>query len=660
MRSGEIVWRPDPETLSRARLTDFMRRHGISDFDELHRRSVEDVSWFTGAVLEFLDVRFDPPYEQVVDLSEGLPWAHWCVGGGLNVVEACLDRWLGTEAEDRAAVIWEGEEGRTRTLTYGELAVEVRQLSAGLRALGLEPGDALGIHLPMIPETVVALLAAGRIGALAVPLFSGYGPAAIASRLRDVKARALITADAFPRRDRLVPAKEVCDEAVARCPDLVHRIVVRRSGIPVQMDAPRDIWYEAVLASGAAAGADAAGVASTGAEDPLLVLYSSGTTGRPKGIQHSHCGFPIKAAQDMAFGMDVGRGTRIHWVTDIGWMMGPWLIYGSLLLGGTMVLYDGAPDHPAPDRVWDLCERHAIEVLGISPTLVRALMVHGAGPVRRHDLSTLRIIGSTGEPWNPDPWWWLFETVGSGRAPIVNYSGGTEISGGILCGNPILPLKPCSFPAPCPGIDADVVDDDGRSVRGDVGELVIRKPWIGMARGFWNDPGRYVTTYWSRFDDVWAHGDWARVDEDGFWYILGRSDDTLKVAGKRVGPAELESVLVGHPTVTEAAVIGVPHAVKGTSMVALCILVNPQAGGSELADELRHHVADELGRALAPEKVLFVPDLPRTRSAKVMRRVIRAAYLGEDPGDTSALENPSAVRSIRTAVGVGGSGGSSL
>jgi acetyl-CoA synthetase len=413
------------------------------------------------------------------------------------------------------------------------------------------------------------------------------------------------------------------------------------------MQPGRDVMWDDMMKAGDEADVPARQAEATGAEDPLIVLYTSGTTGRPKGILHSHCGFPIKSAQDMAFGTDVGPGSRISWVTDIGWMMGPWLIYGATLLGATMVLYDGAPDYPGPDRVWAFCAANQVDVLGISPTLVRALAAHGDEWPAQHDLSRLRILGSTGEPWNPDPWWWLFEKVGGGRIPIINYSGGTEISGGILMGNPLLPIKPCSFPAPCPGIAADVLDEHAQSVRVAVGELAIRQPWIGMARGFWKDPERYVQTYWSRWPDIWVHGDWAQVDADGHWYILGRSDDTLKVAGKRVGPAEVESILVGHPSVAEAAVIGIPDEVKGSAMIAFCVPVAGAQTGPEVAQVLRERVGAELGKPLRPEHVHFVQALPRTRNAKVMRRVIRAAYLDEDPGDITALENPSAVEAIR-------------
>jgi acetyl-CoA synthetase len=648
----QIAWRPTDEVIARAQLTRFISFCGLTTFDELYQRSVTDIEWFTERLLRFLDIQFDKPYRQIVDLSIGVEWPRWLIGGRLNIVRSCLDRWEGTPVARQPAVIWEGEEGATRELDYADLLNEVERCAAGLRACGYGHGDAIGIHLPMVPETVIALLAINRIGGIAVPLFSGYGATAISSRLRDVNAKALFTCDAFPRRGKPVNAKQVADEAVADCPSITRVIVVRRMRLTAPMKPGRDLNWDQLLATGDMAGpfsSAARRIEPTGAEDPLIAIYTSGTTGRPKGILHTHCGFPVKSAQDMLFGTDVGQGTRISWITDIGWMMGPWLIYGALILGATIVLYDGAPDFPQPDRLWDFCARHKVEVLGISPTLVRALAAHGDQWVEKHDLSSLRVFGSTGEPWNPDPWWWLFENVGRRRIPIINYSGGTEISGGILMSNPLLPIKPCAFSAACPGIAADVVDENGDSVRGAVGELVIRKPWIGQARGFWKDEERYLQTYWSRFPGVWVHGDWARVDGDGHWSILGRSDDTLKIAGKRVGPAEVESILVGAESVIEAAVIGVPDELKGAALMAFCVLAPGVDGDARLEEELRERVAKELGKPLRPEKIYFVESLPKTRNAKVMRRIIRAAFLGEDPGDTTALENPAAVEAIRQA-----------
>jgi acetyl-CoA synthetase len=334
-------------------------------------------------------------------------------------------------------------------------------------------------------------------------------------------------------------------------------------------------------------------------------------------------------------------------MTDMGWMMGPWEVFGTLLLGSTMVFYDGAPDYPDVERLWKLVEEHGVTHLGVSPTLIRALMAYGEEPVERYDLSSLKAFASTGAPWNPDPWMWLFQTVGKGERPIINYSGGTEISGGIVMGNVLTPLKPAAFSGPNIGMAADVVDDDGNPVRGEVGELVIRQPWMGMTNGFWKDPERYIETYWSRFPDVWVHGDFAAIDADGQWYILGRSDDTIKVAGKRLGPAEAESILVTHPAVLEAGAIGVPHAIKGSALVLAVVLARGYEPSEELAAELQALVTAGLGKALKPQDIFFAPDLPKTRNAKVMRRVLRAAYLDLPAGDLSALVNPDVVEEIR-------------
>ena len=640
---GEIVWRPTPEYVERSHIKRFMDRHGVATFDELIQRSTEDIAWFWEAVLEQLGIQFYEPYEKVVDLSQGIPWARWCVGGKMNVVHNCLDRWMGTPVQNRAALRWEGEEGDTRILTYGDLYREVNRLTNALRGMGLGKGDAIGLYMPMVPEIAVALLAIVKIGGIVLPLFSGYGAGAVTTRLADAEAKALFTADGVYRHGRLAAMKPVADEAVAQVGSVEHVIVYRHVGNDVPWTERRDRWWHD-LVEGQPIQAE---TERTDAEDPLMVIYTSGTTGRPKGAVHTHCGFPIKAAQDMAHGLDLQEFDTLYWMTDMGWMMGPWEVFGTTILGTTMLFYDGAPDHPAPDRLWALVERHGVTVLGVSPTLVRSLMRYGEEPILAHDLSSLRVLGSTGEPWNPDPWLWFFHTVGGGRLPIINYSGGTEISGGIVMGNVITPLKPCAFSGPVPGMAADVVDEEGRSVRGQVGELVVRGPWIGMTRGFWKDPERYIETYWSRFPDVWVHGDWALVDEDGLWYILGRSDDTIKVASKRLGPAEVESVLVSHPAVAEAAAIGVPHPVKGQAVVCFCVLQPGHAPGDPLAEALKGVVAQALGRPLQPQDVRFVSDLPKTRNAKVMRRVIRAAYLGEDPGDLSALVNPEIVEEIR-------------
>jgi acetyl-CoA synthetase len=650
---GEIVWKPTPEIVEASNLTRFMRIHGIRDFDELMGRSTGDVAWFTEAVLDFLDIQFYEPYTQIVDLNSGIQQPSWCVNGKLNIVHNLLDKYIGTPVEDCSALVWEGEEGTTRTLTYRDLYTQVNKAANALRALGLGKDDAVGLFMPMIPEIVIAMLAIAKIGGIIIPLFSGYGVSAMVSRLVDAEAKALFASDGAFRRGKAIEMKSIADQAASQVATLEHMIVVPRTGQDISMSPGRDHWwYDLIDPQSGDAKTEV-----TQAEDVLMVIYTSGTTGRPKGAVHTHCGFPVKAAQDMAFGTDVHSADRvlgkpadlIYWMTDMGWMMGPWLVFGALLLGATFFMYDGAPDYPGPDRVWAMVARHRIRILGLSPTLIRMLIPFGETMFQAYDLTSLRFFASTGEPWNPDPWLWLFEKVGSGRCPIINYSGGTEISGGIVMGNPLLPLKPCAFSAPCPGIAADVYDEGGQPVRNEVGELVIKAPWIGMTRGFWKDPQRYLETYWSRWENTWVHGDFAAIDSDGLWYILGRSDDTIKIAGKRLGPAEVESILVHHPDVVESAAIGIPHEVKGSELVLFVVLKAGVDPSEELRATLRQMIVVEMGKPLSPKAVLFVSDLPKTRNAKVMRRMIRAAYLGENPGDTSSLVNPKAVDEIKMA-----------
>lgn len=643
---GEIVWEPTGEYLERSRLMRFMKRHGIATWEELMARSTDDVVWFWGATLEDLGIEFYEPYEQIVDLSDGKPWARWCVGGKMNIVHNCLDKWIGTSTQNRAALRWEGEEGDVRVLTYGDLWREVNRTANALRELGLGKGDSIGLYMPMVPEIAIALLAIAKIGGIILPLFSGYGAGAVATRLIDADAKALFTADGFLRRGKRVSMKDTADEALDEASCVEHVIVYRRVGDEVPWTEGRDHWWHDLIPRQPIQ----TETERTDAEDVVMVIYTSGTTGRPKGAVHTHCGFPIKSAQDMAHGFDLQTPDTLYWMTDMGWMMGPWEVFGTLIIGATMLFYDGAPDYPDVDRVWQLVEEHGVTGLGVSPTLVRSLRPHGEEPVKSHDLSSLRWAGSTGSPWDPGSWRWFFNTVLEARKPILNYSGGTEISGGILLGNVLRPLKPAAFSGPAPGMAADVVDEEGKPVRNQVGELVVREPWIGMTRGFWNDPDRYLESYWSRFPDVWVHGDWAARDDDDLWYILGRSDDTIKVAGKRLGPAEVESVLVSHQVVTEAAAVGVPDPVKGQEVICFCVLTPAAEASESLRTELVDLVASELGKPLKPREVKFARALPKTRNAKVMRRVIRAAYLGEDPGDLSALEDPQAVEDIRQAV----------
>ncbi|MFY9616082.1 MAG: AMP-binding protein [Candidatus Dormiibacterota bacterium] len=637
----DVLWRPSAEQMARTRMASLMRRMGAADYADLVRKGAEDIDTFWKEAVEDIGIEWYEPYDAVRDSSRGIEWTTWFTGGRLNLVHNCLDKQV-RDRPNAVALISEYEDGKVKRYTYADLDREVVRLAAAMKTLGVERGDTVGLFLPMIPEVVFALLATAKIGAVFIPLFSGYGPDAVAVRLADCEAKLLVTADGFLRRGSVVPMKETADGALAGAPSVQKVLVVRRTGREVPWVKGRDVWYNEAVKRGTPEVA----TESMASEDPCMLIYTSGTTGKPKGCVHVHCGFPIKGAQDMAHAMDFGEHDRMFWFTDIGWMMGPWEIMSTLALGGSFVTYEGSPDYPGPDRIWDIVEQHKVTHLGISPTAIRSLMRFGEKPLQDHDLSSLRMIGSTGEPWNPDPWKWAFQNIGGGRIPLLNYSGGTEISGGILGGNFHTVCKPCAFSGPVPGMAVDVVDSEGNPVRGEVGELVLRQPWPGMTRGFWRDPERYIATYWSRWPGLWYHGDFAELDDDGLWYILGRSDDTIKVAGKRIGPAEVESALVSHAAVQEAAAIGVPDELKGEKLVAFVILRPGEEPRPGLEEELKAQVARALGKSLKPAAVYAVTDLPKTRNAKIMRRVIRAAYLGENPGDLTSLENPAAVDGI--------------
>jgi acetyl-CoA synthetase len=619
---ADVVWRPDATTLEQANIVRLMRRHGFDSYRDLVARSIEDPEWFWAAVVEDLRIEFFEPWSQVVDLSRGPEWATWFVGAKLNVAWNCVHR----HRSDRVAAVFRGEDGARRELSFTELSQQVSRLAERLVELGVEPGDRVAIYLPMSPEVAVASHACAHVGAVQVPIFSGFAAGAVAQRLVDSGAKVAITARESLRRGRTLPMLEILEEARREAPALEHVVV-----------AP---WDEEI--AGCPGTLEPLALDS---EHPYLLTYTSGTTGKPKGVVHVHGGFLVSIARETAYQADVREDDVVHFATDMGWIMGPWTVMGCGALGATIVYAEGAPDWPA-DRLWRLVEEERVSMLGISPTLVRALIPHGEPQT---DLSSLRTIVTTGEPWNPDPYRWLFEHVGGGRTPIINCSGGTEIGACFLSCCVAEPIKACSLGGPATGMAMDVVDEEGRSLvgTGEVGELVCRKPFPGMTRGFWNDPERFLETYWTRFPGIWTHGDWASVDADGYWFLHGRSDDTLNIAGKRIGPAELESAAVSHPAVTEAAAVGVPHGVKGEVAWLFCVLA-PGASADE--DEVRGLVAQELGKAFAPDRVVFVPALPKTRSAKIVRRAVRATVLGKDPGDMSSVENPDALDAIAASV----------
>jgi acetyl-CoA synthetase len=624
----EIVWKPSAEALERANVVRLMRRHGFEDYWELQRRSQEDPDWFWPAAIEDLGLEFSQPWDRVADLSKGPEWATWFVGGKLNLAWNCVHRWAERRPADVGAV-FAGEDGERREWTFGELSRAVTRLAEGLTTLGVEPGDRVAIYMPMCPEVAVASHACAHIGAVQVPIFSGFAAPAVAQRLQDSEAKVIVTADRSLRRAKWLDMRTTAEEAAKEAPSVEHVVTWSRSD---------GSWDGAELGPGTLPPLE------VDSEHPYLLTYTSGTTGKPKGVVHVQGGFLVSITREVAYQADGHEDDVILFATDMGWIMGPWTVVGGGALGCRLIFSEGAPDQPA-DRLWRLIERERATILGCSPTLIRALLPHGDPEA---DLSSLRTIVTTGEPWNPDPYRWLFEQVGGGRCPIINCSGGTEVGACFLSPTPAIPIKTCSLGGPALGMAMDVVDAEGRSLvgTGDVGELVCRKPFPGMTRGFWRDPERYLDTYWRRLPGVWVHGDWASVDEDGYWFLHGRSDDTLNIAGKRIGPAEIESAVVAHPSVSEAAAVGVPHEVKGEVAWVFCVLKPGQDPGDGLASEVADCAARELGKAFKPERVVFVSALPKTRSAKIVRRAVRAALLGQDPGDLSSVENPEALDEV--------------
>lgn len=644
---GDVAWRPDPAAFGSANAVAFMRALGVPDWDALVAFADREPERFYRGLLDAVGFRFFQPFGRALDESAGIAWPRWCTGGTTNVVLNALDRWRGTPTYDKTALEWEGEDGARRTLTYRALDAEVCRFAAGLRSLGLGRGDVVALYLPNLVEAMVASLAIPKIGAIAMPLFSGFGADAMAQRLELGGAKALVTVDASLRRGRLVGAKAVVDAALAGDTRVEHVIVLRHAGNPVDWNPSRDHWWHELVAGRP----DDAPTEPMEADAPFLLMFTSGTTGRPKGVVHTHVGFPMKLVLDLWLTMDFRADDRLLWISDMGWVVGPMLAYGTPVMGATLVQVEGAPNFPQPDRMWRVLARQGVTYLGVAPTTIRTFMAEGCEPWRSHDLSCLRVVVSSGEPWTPQAWQWLFERVCGARVPLLNFSGGTEMIGIVGC-TPLKALKPCAFNTAIPGTGADVVDDEGRSLPpGRVGELVMRRPPIGLTRGLWRDDGRYLDTYWSTWPGLWHHGDFASRDADGHWLIHGRSDDTLKIAGKRTGPAEIESLLMGTGELAEAAAVGVPDPIKGQALVLVCSTRPGVQASDALRDELAAVVARGLGAPFRPRAVMLVADLPKTRNLKIMRRVIRAAVLGQDPGDLSALVNPEAVEALRAERG---------
>ncbi len=651
-----VVHEPTREFVESTNVHAFMESYGIGSYEELIERTTTDlgdgesgVDWFWDELVDYLGIEFYEPYEAVRDDTDGPQFSEWYPGGKLNLAHNVLDRHAAVDSERRntVATIWEGEDGEVRELTYHELHRQASQVASALEARGVATGDTVALYMPMVPEVVSILYGCFKVGAIAVPIFSGFGVDATATRIEDSEPRVLFTGDGFLRRGDPVLLKESADEAIEEAGHVEHTIVYDRLGSSEDGEIPwtdRDEWFHEAVGTAA----DDYESKSLPADQESMLLYSSGTTGRPKGIVHTHAGVGVQCPKELHFGMDLKPADRFFWVSDIGWMMGPWTLIGTHTFGGTVFIYEGAPDHPGPDRFWEMIDRHGLTQFGISPTAIRALRKYGEEPLEDHDLSSLRILGSTGEPWDPESWEWFYEHVGGGECPIINISGGTEICGCFLMPMPSEPLKPCTLGGPGLGMDVDIVNGAGESVREDNerGFLVARDSCPSMTKSLWSGDERYLSEYWSTWTDLWDHGDWAQKDEDGFWFLHGRADDALNVAGRKVGPAEVEGALIDHPAVNQAAAVGAPDETTGTAVVAYVILEEGVEETDELRGELREQVGTELGKPFRPRDVLFVDAFPKTQSGKIIRRAIEAAYTGEELGDLSSLENPDALAAL--------------
>ncbi|AAK42252.1 AMP-dependent synthetase [Saccharolobus solfataricus] len=607
-----MVFNPDKEWIENSNVYKFMIKRNLNRLEDFVRYTYENPE-FWDQFVKLIGVEFKEPYAKVLDLSRGKQWPQWFIGGKLNI---------GDQLRDSSDVFikWMDEDLNTRTVTYSQILNESKSIASWLKKIGLKKGDRVAIYMPMIPEIVSVMLGAIRVGTIIVPLFSGFGPEPIRVRVEDSEAKVIFTVDKSIRRGKEVDMLKNLEGLN----DNITKVVLNRGGTKGDFYEYKDVIKTA-----------GDYVEDTSTEDPMMIIYTSGTTGKPKGCVHTHDGFPIKASADIYFQFDLKNGETLMWVTDMGWMMGPWMVFGSLLLNAKMGMIEG---YTSGEVLQKFVEDMKVDVLGVSASLVRALRSQGEVKLN------VRLTGNTGEPIDSESWYWLFNA--SGKNPIINYSGGTEISGGILGNYVIKKIKPSSFNGPSPGINASVFNEEGKDAPPNVeGELVVLSVWPGMTRGFWRNPERYIETYWSVWKDVWVHGDLAYRDEEGYFYIVGRSDDTIKVAGKRVGPAEIESVLNSFPNVVESACIGIPDPMKGEKIV--CFVVSKVSG---IENQLIEYTEDKLGKAFAPSEIKIVKELPKTRNAKIMRRLIRAIYLNKPLGDISSLENPSALEEIKKAI----------
>jgi acetyl-CoA synthetase len=619
---------------------DIVQHAVVSNPEDLYKRAAQDLEGFWDE--QARQFEWFEPYTKVLDESNK-PFYKWFIGGKTNIVYNCLDRHVHSWRRNKLALIWEGEKGESRTFSYHALNREVCMFSNVLRSMGVKKGDRVTIYMGRVPELPIAMLACAKIGAIHSVVYGGFSVEAIHGRIEDSQSNVVITCDGGYMNGKIVELKKIVDEALKRCATVETVIVVKRTGHDVLMESGRDYWYHDLMSlpvAKSAGGQSRCETEEMDAEDPLFMLYTSGTTGRPKAILHTHGGYMVGVATTLKMVFDIREEDRYWCTADPGWITGhSYIVYGPLLLGTTSFMYEGAPTYPYPNRWWSLVEKYGLNIVYTAPTAIRGLMRFGEAWPNRHDLSSLRLLGSVGEPINPEAWRWYYDVIGKGRCPIMDTWWQTETGMFMITPLPAVSLKPGSATRPFPGVEVDIYDENGKPVAaGEEGYLVLKKPWPAMLRTIYNDPDRYVNQYWNKFPGVYFTGDSARRDEDGYFWIIGRVDDVLKVSGYRLGTAEIESALVSHPAVAEAAAIGLPHEIKGNAIYTYVILRSGYEGSEALLEELKNHVSHEMGPIAKPEKITVVNQLPKTRSGKIMRRVLKARAQGMPEGDLSTLE----------------------
>ncbi len=610
-----------------------MKLYGISSLEELSQKANMDSEWFWEKVEKYVGIVWDKSYTKVLDLSKGFAFPTWFVDGKTNIYKSSVEKILKTNP-NKVAYDFVSEDGVTSQLTYLELDKKVSKLANALKFLGVKRGDVVAIYLPMIEESILAILASAKIGAIQTIIFSGYSYESLQIRLQDCKAKILFVSDGFQRKGKAISQKNIIDKAIENT-EIEKIIVVPYKGIDSYEISENVLSYPNLVSSQP----EECITEIMNSEDPLFILYTSGTTGRPKGVVHVHGGFSVFAGHQSAFLIDTTKNDVILWPADIGWITGiVWNVYGLLIQGARAVIYDGALDFPNFNRIWDMLQNYKVNIFGISPTAVRLFKKNNIDPLESHQLQNLKNIPTTGEPLDEESWRWLFEKVGNKKIPIMNLSGGTEIGGAMLSVFPGMKLKPSTVGIPCPGINVDVVDDHGNSIREKDGFLVIKFPWPSMTRSLLNNDKKYLETYWSRFENVWFHGDYVFVDKDGLWYMKGRVDDVINVSGHRMSTAEIEHVAISHKKISDAAAIAVPDKITGEAIILF--IVAEEKNEEKLDVEIIKFISEKIGKIAKPKFVFVISSLPKTRTGKIMRRLLKSKLLGFSLGDLSSLENP--------------------